>query len=491
MRGSIYTFMGSIVMLMIGVGIIWWFRSVAPSEAFIVSERHRESFSALNYLELARKSVEEAVVIYAQTGATKAGYAGGLDNKVPQKDKIAIWKTAPDEDTIKDTLQKYVVDEIAALQQHIVVGKFLTADYGSSNIEIIPDDTDFSKSEKFFVKGDKDVKVSKSLKTQAITISSGLKSHTDQEIKLKYFALYDAAKKFLESGEPKKRINIIFNGVKTDGTATNNAPKCETPAAACDPADAFSNVCPTSEASEPTAQEVLATTSYPTLKDTAISITLPGEPFENFKAAFDKYELLPSAGYDSADVATDNTGTCSFSCNYQKPCGAPIITSPACGNGCSYDSGSNSCEPPVCGVAPACEPCSYDDIDDFCIVPECGAPVITAPTCDNGCAYEKASNSCKSPSFSQSCSAGTKKKTMAFTFLVDAYEKYSSEDPTGIVPSTSIHNMPVVAKTLPYDTLKFNFMTHSCTTIKSGAADTELKDDAIACSMPADATNPV
>ena len=49
--------MGSIIMVMIGVGIIWFFRSVMPSEAFIVSERHKESFSTINYAELARKTL--------------------------------------------------------------------------------------------------------------------------------------------------------------------------------------------------------------------------------------------------------------------------------------------------------------------------------------------------------------------------------------------------------------------------------------------------
>lgn len=444
MKGSVYTFMGSMVMVMIGVGIIWWFRSVIPSEAFIVSERHRESFSAINYAELARKTLEEAVAIYTQTGATKAGAAGGLDNTVPQKDKIAIWKTAPGEATIKDTLKRYIVDEIASLQQHPIVGKFLTTDYGDTNIQIIPDNPDFSKSEKFYVKGDKEIKVSKGLKTQAISIATNMKGYIDQVVGLKYFALYDAAKKFLNSGEPVNRINAAFGSVNTLGTKENLAPKCTQPTTSCNPADAFSSACPVSVAEEPTLAEVLAKTKYSKLDGIPISGSITGTPFDSFKARFEKSgSAISIAGYNpSTDVSTP-TGTCGFSCTY--------LVENAC-QSCALPKDFDPKDPPKCGTAPDCGPC------------ECVKGFDTK---------------------SQSCSGTTKIKTVKFTFLVDAFEKYSSEDSNGLVPSTSLNNVEVVAKQLPYDTLKFNYMMHSCTVIRSGTVSTELKEDAVACQLDA------
>ncbi|MBI2085159.1 MAG: hypothetical protein HYT71_01450 [Candidatus Aenigmarchaeota archaeon] len=439
MRGSIYTFMGSIVMVMIGVGIIWWFRSVVPSEAFIVSERHRESFSALNYLELSRKSMEEAIMIYAQTGATKAGSAGGLDATAQQKDKIAIWKNAPDATTIKDTLQRYIVDEIAILQQHEIKGKFLAIDYGSLNIQINPDSDDFSKSEKFYVKGEKEIKVSKNLQTQAIKISTSLKGYIDDEIKLKYFALYDAAKKFFEGGEPVNRINSAFNGVNTVGSKTNSA--CPSASVGC-----VSKACPVFTTTFPTPPEVLnEKTDFSKLLVKAGGITgaIAGAPFSLFNAKFENYASAFLAGYGSSDI-TQPTGSCGFSCTYLEP---------------------NPCKTTV----PDCAPAADSD-----------SPPVCTPKCVPGF-----------DTITLSCSAETKTTTIAFTFLADAYEKYSSEDPSGIVPSTSIHDVAVVSKPLPYDTLKFNFMTHSCTTIDKNAVVTELKDNIESCQLPPSVTNHV
>ncbi len=439
--------MGSIVMVMIGVGIIWFFRSVMPSEAFIVSERHRESFSTINYAELARKTLEEAVLVYAQTGTAKAGAAGGLDNSAPQKDEIAIWKTAPSEDAIRDMLKRYVVNEVhSSLEgQQPILGKFLTIDYGDTNIQIIPDNADFSKSEKFYVKGDKEIEVSKGMETQAIKIATGMKGHIDQEIKLKYFALYDAAKQFLNSGEPAIRINAAFKPVNTEGAKTNLAPKCEQPVTFCDSADLFSNVCQVSEAVAPTDAEVLATTAHPTLNGIPISGFVADVPFASFNAKFEKYGTLASAaGYNPLTDETSSTGSCSFSCNYK-------YTEPCAKKAKECVPAENPEEEPVC--------------IDKCVPGE----VIK----------------------SQTCPGVTKTRAITFTFLVDAYEKYSSEDPNGLVPSTSLHNVAVVAKLLPYDTLKFNYLTHSCTTVKNGFAATELKENAAVCQMPSGITNRV
>ncbi len=437
MKGSIYTFMGSMVMVMIGVGIIWWFRSVIPSEAFIVSERHRESFSAINYAELARKTLEEAVAIYAQTGATKAGAAGGLDKLAPNKDGIAIWKNAPNEATIKDTLKGYIIDEISILKEDKIPGKFLTITYGDNNIQINPDNPDFSKSEKFYVKGDKEVKISKGLKTQAITIATGMKGYIDQEIRLKYFALYDAAKKFLSSGEPVNKINAAFKFVNTEGTKTNPAPKCTEPVSFCNSADLFSSACPFSEAAKPTVPDVLATTNHSTLNSVPISGSIAGVPFTPFNAKFEKHgSLAGAAGYTPLTDETSSAGSCSFSCNYKDidPCATKV---PEC------VPAKNPDDPPVCK-------------------PKCVPGEVTK---------------------TQTCTGVTKTRMITFTFLADAYEKYSSEDPMGFVPSKNLNTVPVVAKLLPYDTLKFNYLTHSCTVIKSGTVATELKENAEACQL--------
>ncbi|MBI1972148.1 MAG: hypothetical protein HYS53_02505 [Candidatus Aenigmarchaeota archaeon] len=437
MKGSVNTFMGSIIMVMIGVGIIWWFRSVIPSEAFIVSERHKESFSTINYAELARKTLEEAVLIYSQTGPMRAGSAGGLDNLAPQKDGTAIWKTPPSEDTIKDTLKRYIDNEIASLQQHSIAGKFLAIDYGDTNIQVVPDNSDFSKSEKFYVKGDKEVKISKALQTQAITIVTDVKGYIDQEVKLKYFALYNAAKQFLDSGEPVDRINEAFASINTGGTKTKLAPKCTEPVSFCNSADPFSSACPLSEASEPTASEVLAMTDYSALDSVPISGPIPGVPFAAFNAKFEKHgSLTNGAGYALSD-ATLATGSCSFSCNYN-------FTNP-----CKTES------------------CTTITDADGEVVENC----VCVPGEDTK---------------TQTCSGTTKTKSITFTFLADVYGKYSSEDPGGFVPSKTINNIPSVAKPFPYETLKFNYMTHSCTIIKNGqVVSTELKNNAAACSLPA------
>lgn len=446
--------MSTTVFIVFGVLIIWWFKSVVTSEVFIVSERHKESFSTLNYLELSRKTLEEAVPTYAQTGASRAGAMGGLDNTVPQKDGVAIWKTAPGEATIKDTLKRYIVDEIANVQSHPIAGKFITISYGSTEVEVIPDNGDFPKSEKFYVKGSKGVEVSKGLDTQGLKIKTSLKGYIDNEIKLKYFALYDAAKQFLGSGEIEKTVNEAFASVKTEGETTNEAAKCALPVAKCDPADEYSNACPVSSAVEPTAADVLATTDYPKLPAITISNTPAGEPFTSFKAKFEKHSL--SANYDDAGALL-STGACSFDCGYKvenacgkcefkKTCGAPL-PGDTCDNGCVYDSGA--CVKPVCGAAPACGAC------------EC-VSVVESKT--------------------KTCFADTITKKIKFTFVADAYEKYSSEDPNGFVPSKTLNVVLAVAKLLPYETLKFNFMTHSCTTMKSGYATvTELLADNSAC----------
>ncbi|MBI4168051.1 MAG: hypothetical protein HY515_03780 [Candidatus Aenigmarchaeota archaeon] len=430
MRGRVTTFMGSIVMVMIGVGIIWFFRSVMPSEAFIVSERHKESFSTINYAELARKTLEEAVMVYAQTGASKAGAAGGLDKSAPQKDEIAIWKDAPSEATIKDTLGRYIVDEIASLQQHKIEGKFLTIDYGDTNIQIIPDNADFSKSEKFYVKGDKEIKASKGLETQAIKIATGMKGYIDQEVKLKYFPMYDAAKQFLNSGEPTSRINNAFAGVNTIGSKTNNA--CPSAGVGC-----VSKACPVFSTTFPTPQEVLQETGFSKLGVKAGGITqvITGLPFSLFNAKFENHASAFLAGYENK---LETTGSCSFSCTYEEP---------------------NPCKTTVDVCVPAAKP------ED---------PPVCTPKCVPGF-----------DTITLSCGAETKTTGVDFTFVADSYAKYSSEDPNGFVPSKSLNNVPVVAKTLPYETLKFNYLTHSCTTIKSGSVATELIENTAACSLPA------
>ncbi|MBI3413672.1 MAG: hypothetical protein HY051_06385 [Candidatus Aenigmarchaeota archaeon] len=438
MRGRVTTFIGSMVMIMIGVGIIWWFRSVMPSEAFIVSERHKESFSTINYAELARKTVEEAVFVYAQTGASKAGAAGGLDNTVPQKDNIAIWKTPPSEDTIKDTLKRYIDNEIASLQQHAIAGKFLTIDYGATNIQVVPDSTDFSKSEKFYVKGDKEIKVSKGLETQAIKIAAGSKGYIDNEIALKYFALYDAAKQFLNSNEPVNRINAAFTGVNTAGQKTNTA--CPSAGVGC-----VSKACPVFTTTYPMPSEVLQETDFSKLGVKAGGITgaITGLPFSLFNARFENYASSFLAGYGDADK-TEIRGSCDFSCEYVEP---------------------KPCKTKVKDCVPAADPKDDPVCTDKCVP---GFDTITL-----------------------SCSAETKTTNMAFTFLADVYGKYLSEDPNGFVPSKSLNTVPVVAKTLPYETLKFDYTTHSCSVIKSGSVATELKDDATACQLPAGITNRV
>lgn len=474
MKGGVNVFMSSIFMVMIGVGIIWLFRSVIPSEAFIVSERHRESFSTLNYAELARKTLEEAVVIYAQTGASKAGEAGGLDKNAPQKDKIAIWKTAPDEATIKDTLKRYIAElELdGSMAEHDIPGKFLNVKYGNANIQIIPDNANFSKSEKFYVKGDKQIKISKGLQTQAINIATSMKGYIDQTFGLKYFALYDAAKQFLSSGEPVNKINAAFKTVNTIGELTNQAPKCTQPAAWCDNAitkvDGLdihqSQTCPISEATQPADAEVRAATDFPVLNSIAnrISGAITGSPFATFNARLEKYtDIEKKAGY-SPGVKAVTTGSCPFSCNYE------VV------NSCA------SCGPvPSCGARPDCSPCSYDAVKDECIVPSCGP----APGCGVcGCVPAPETKS-------KSCSGTTKTSRIEFTFVADVYSKYSSEDPTGFIPSKSLNMVPVVAKQLPYDTLKFNYMTHSCSVIKIGQpVTTDLKEDISACPLPAGLT---
>ncbi len=426
MKGGIMTFSGSMIMIMIGIGIIWWFRSVSVSEAFIASERHKESFSTLNYVEFAKKTLEEAVYMDSHIGAAKMGITGGINAN--KKDDIAIWKTAPDEATIKDALEENISGEIGnSLPETPIPGKFLTTSYSNAKIEITADKSDFAASEKFFVKGEKNIAAKKNLESSGIFITANLKGIIDAEIKLKYFALYDAARRFMDSGQAKARIDAAFASVPTSGTVTHGNDMCGTSVSCA------GTVCPTAPASDIDDSEVLASTGYYGLEAAANSISdIMAGSF--FHARFDKYGTVKtSAGYNDAD-ATVSAGSCGFECSYQVP---------------------NDCKT----VVQECTPAEDPEADPVC-VDRCVAGYDT---------------------ITLGCTAETKTKEIDFTFVADMYAKYSSEDPNGFVPSQALKN--IAGKTVPYDTLKFNFLTHSCSTIKGGAISTELKDDASDCTI--------
>ncbi len=437
MKGSVVRFISTTVFIVFGVLIVWWFKSVVTSEVFIVSDRHRETFSSVNYVELGRKTFEEAVITYSQTGASKAGSAGGVIAEPPKrKDGLAIWKTSPSADTIKSALNEFVSNELkGSLTDTSLPGKFLAIKYENPAISVEADNPDFSRSEKILVKGSGSVKASKSLKTQAISIATGLKVNISTTVKAKYFALYDAGKRFFDGGFVNS-INSAFGTINTVGTKMNNAPKCTSGVSVCDPSNLFSSACPSSSAAVPTDAEVLAATGYSILSGLPLSIPIQGEPFASFRAKFEKYgTILTKAGYnDPADKAV-TTGSCSFTCTYQW---------------------MNPCRTTVTDCAPA-------------------AGSDAEPACASRCVPGIDINT-------QSCSAETKTSRISFTFLADMYAKYSSEDPNSIVPSQSLSN--IAGKMLPYDTIKFNFLTHSCSMIKSGVT-TDVKDDTEPCSFPA------
>ncbi len=439
MKGSVVRFISTTTFIVFGVLIIWWFKSVVTSEVFIVSDRHRETFSTVNYAELGRKTLEEAAVIYSQTGTSKAGSAGGVIAEPPKrKDGVAIWKDSPTADAIKSALNEYVSRELkGSLTDTLLPGKHLTIKYENPVVSVEADNPDFSKSEKILVKASGSVKASKSLETQAMSMAAELKVNINTIVKAKYFALYDAAKRFFDSSGPAASINPAFGMINTAGTKTNEAPKCTSGITWCDSGDKFSSVCPSSSAAEPTDAEVLAATGYSALTGLPFSMPIAGEPFASFRAKFEKYGAITTkAGYNELSDKVVTTGSCPFTCNYQweNPC-KTTVTDP-------------------------CVPAEDPD----------AKPVCPKPRCVKGI-DEKA----------QSCSAETKTSRISFTFLADMYAKYSSEDPNSLVPSRSPSS--VAGKMLPYDTLKFNFLTHSCSMISGGAA-TEFKDNVDPCSFP-------
>ncbi|MFH0890214.1 MAG: hypothetical protein V1836_03695 [Candidatus Aenigmatarchaeota archaeon] len=437
MKGGIMTFSGSLIMILIGVGIIWWFRSVSVSEAFITSERHKESFSTLNYAEFAKKTLEEAAYMYSYIGAAKMGITGGT-NVAQKKDEIAIWKTAPDEITIKNELKKNISGEIDnSLPETSIPGKFLVTSYLTTKIDVAADKSDLSASDKFSVKGEKNIVVKKNLESSGIYVTAKLKGIIDTEIKLKYFALYDAARQFISSGQAEARINNAFAAINTIGSATRSSSKCGT-FDPCNYGNPYDSSCPSSAAAtEPADAEALANTGYATLAGTTFSETISGSPFSSFLAKFEKYgTLTPKAGYNDLDKSV-STGSCSFTCSYLKY------------NACQTT--REVCVP----VDPPTDPPSPDVCTDVCVGGD--------------------------DTLYSSCSAGTKTSTITFTFVADMYAKYSSEDPNSQVPSQNLKS--IAGKTLPYDTLKFNFLTHSCSVIKGGSVSTELKSDVTDCSI--------
>ncbi len=448
MKGSVVRFISTTTFIVFGVLIVWWFKSVVTSEVFIVSERHKETFSIVNYAELGRKTFEEAAIIYSQTGVSKAGYSGGVvAEPANRKDGIAIWEDSPDDAEIADALEEYVVRELkGSLAGMTMPGKHTTVSYEDPTITAEADTTDFSKSEKIFIKAGSGVKVSKNLKTQAMSMTTETEAAVGSEMKSKYFALYDAAKRFFDGGRPEANINSALGTINTVGTKTNEAPKCAATAAWCDTADKSSRTCPSSFAIEPTDAEVLAETGYSVLTSSPFSVTIADEPFASFRAKFAGYGFpTTKAGYNDPADKSVTAGSCTFTCNYQweNPCKATV---------------KENCVP-------------ADDPDD-------------EPVCEEKCVPGIDTTA-------QSCPAETKTSRISFTFLVDMYSKYSSEDPAHLVPSQKTNTIDgvfggtTISRQLPLETLKFNFLTHSCSMVSGGVATT-LKDDTEPCSFPPD-----